>query len=138
MTRFGWLIASLGVATACQTERRPQPGDEPAAVAPVQPQAPAPPAEAPADPYRADIENLCDSMNRSGAEQLPQGDRQLAIAGWLGGHIQTAAAHQFLVHIQPLQGIAKADALVAEARKVGLADCALAAEWRGPGAVNPL
>ena len=137
MRQMAWLFGCLGVAMGCHPDAQPAP--PPPASADHAPEAPqvAAASEAPTDPYRADIENLCDAMNRSGADQLQLGDRQVAIAGWLGGHIQTAAAHQFLVNIQPLQGMAKADALVAEARKVGLADCALAAEWRGPNAVNP-
>jgi hypothetical protein len=86
-------------------------------------------ASAPA-PYTSDIENLCDAVSRSGADQLSPGDRPLAIAEWLGGHLQTEEAHQYLVKIQPLEGEAKAAALEAEAHRVGLAGCALAAAWR--------
>lgn len=90
-----------------------------------------------ADDYKADIDNLCDVMKRSGADQLEPGARNPTIAMWLGPNIKTPAAHQFLVQIQPLQGADKANALEAEAKRVGIADCPLAAEWRKPGAVNP-
>ena len=80
--------------------------------------------------YRADIENLCDAVVRSGADQRPAEERTLIIATWLGGHLTTEDAHQYLVQIQPLDGEPKAAALDAEARRVGLARCALAAEWR--------
>src|SRR5512144_1546516 len=80
--------------------------------------------------YRSDISNLCDSVVSSGADQLPAGERPLAIASWLGTHLQTQEAHDYLVRIQPLDGEPKAAALDAEARRVGLPGCALAAEWR--------
>lgn len=80
--------------------------------------------------YRADIENLCDAVARSGAEQQLAGDRPLVIAMWLGSHISTSEAHKYLVKIQPLDGEAKAIELETEARRVGLGSCALAAEWR--------
>jgi hypothetical protein len=87
-------------------------------------------AAAVSEPYRADIENLCDALIRSGATQLPAGDRALAIATWLSGHLTTREAHDYLVTIQPLVGEPKAVALETEARRVGLSHCALAAEWR--------
>jgi hypothetical protein len=89
----------------------------------------APPAS---DQYRSDIENLCEALVRSGAAQLPPGDRALTIASWLSAHLQTQDAHDYLVHIQPLVGEPKAAALDAEARRVGLSHCGLAAEWRAP------
>ena len=89
-----------------------------------------------ADDYRADIDNLCDVLKRSGADQLTPGEQQPVIAMWLGPNIKTTAGHNFLVTIAPFQGVAKADALVAEANRVGIASCPLAAEWRKPGAVN--
>ena len=57
---------------------------------------------------------------------------------WLGPHITTDEGHKFLIAIQPLQGAAKGAALDAEAHRVGLGGCALAAEWRGSAAVNPM
>jgi hypothetical protein len=93
------------------------------------PPAPAPaPSPAPAG-YAADIGRLCDAVKLSNADAEP-GGRQVKIAMWLGENLKTTEAHQFLVTIQPLEGPAKADALLAEAKKVGLADCPLAAEWR--------
>ena len=101
-------------------------------------------AEIPAAPvgpiaadYKADIENLCDVLKRSGADQLEPGQRNPTIAMWLGPNIKTTAGHQFLVQIQPLQGADKARALEIEAKRVGIAECPLATEWRTPGAVNP-
>lgn len=110
MTRFAFLFFYL-VAAGCQRG----PGGT------------APPVS---EAYRADIESLCDAIVRSGAAQLPAGERAPAIATWLGGHLQTPEAHEYLVRIQPLVGEPKAAALDAEARRVGLPGCALAASWR--------
>lgn len=80
--------------------------------------------------YRADIENLCDAVARSGADQRPAEEHALVIASWLASHLTTEDAHHYLVQIQPLGGDAKAAALEAEAQRVGLPRCALAAVWR--------
>jgi hypothetical protein len=80
--------------------------------------------------YKQDIVNLCDVMHLSGADQLPEGSRSPSIAMWLGPHIKTPAGHDFLVKIQPLEGMDKAAALDAEAKRVGIGTCALADEWR--------
>jgi hypothetical protein len=111
MKRIACLFACLGVAAGCRR-------DSGSTALPV------------SEPYRSDIENLCDAVGRSGADQQPGGDRALVIASWLGAHIQTQDAHEYLARIQPLVGDAKAAALEAEARRVGLPGCALAAEWR--------
>jgi hypothetical protein len=80
--------------------------------------------------YKQDITNLCDVVHLSGADQLPEGSRSPSIAIWLGPHITTPAGHAFLVKIQPLEGMEKAAALDAEAKRVGIGTCALADEWR--------
>ena len=82
------------------------------------------------DAYRTDITNLCDSLRLSGAIDQPKDERWQHLAMWLGPHITTDAGHEFLVAIQPLQGEAKAIALESEAKRVGLAKCDLANEWR--------
>ena len=69
-------------------------------------------------------------LAQSGADQLAEGERLLAIARWLPEHLETQEAHEFLARIQPLEGEAKAAALDSEARRVGLAGCALAGAWR--------
>ena len=114
MKRIAHLLAGIAVVAGCQRT---------AGTA-------APPV---AGPYRADIVRLCDVVAQSGADRLPEGERLLAIVQWLPEHLETQDSHQFLARIQPLEGDAKADALDAEARRVGLPGCALAAEWRGDG-----
>jgi hypothetical protein len=86
----------------------------------------------PASDYAQDIAALCDSVKRSGADQVDEDARALTIANWLGTNLKTPESRKFLVQIQPLVGEAKATALETEARRVGLAGCALAAEWRTP------
>lgn len=113
MKRIAHLLAGLAIVVGCQRttgNAAPVPG-----------------------PYRADIARLCDVVVQSGADQLPAGERLLAIVQWLPEHLETQDSRQFLARIQPLEGEAKADALDAEARRVGLPGCALAAEWRGDG-----
>jgi hypothetical protein len=110
MKRIAHLLAGLVIVAGCQRTTgtaAPVPG-----------------------PYRADIVRLCDVVAQSGADQLPEGERLLAIVQWLPDHLETQDSRQFLARIQPLEGEAKADALDAEARRVGLPDCALAAAWR--------
>lgn len=96
------------------------------------------PVVAPADvtkDYAADIGKLCDVIRLSGA---PEDDAQtLTTANWLAANLTTQDSRKFLVSIQPLVGVAKADALDAEAKRVGLDSCALSALWRKPDAVPP-
>lgn len=82
--------------------------------------------------YAGDIDKLCNVVVLAKADQVPSGERALPIANWLAANLTTPESRQFLVKIQPLVGTAKADALDAEARRVGLTGCALAAEWRAP------
>ncbi len=92
--------------------------------------APVAPVEVPtASPYAADVQRICNSMHLSGADADP-GGAQVVVANWLAGHIETSQAHDFLVEISPLVGVAKADRLESEAKKVGLPGCALAVAWR--------
>ena len=80
--------------------------------------------------YRQDLASLCDVVHLSGADKLDKTERAPSIAMWLGPHLHTDQARDFLVTIQPLTGESKAQALEAEAKRVGLVSCALANEWR--------
>jgi hypothetical protein len=82
--------------------------------------------------YTKDIENLCDSVVRSGADKEEATARQLLIANWLAANLKTEDSRTFLVHIQPMVGNAKAKALEDEANRLGLKGCPLAAEWKTP------
>lgn len=80
--------------------------------------------------YKADIEALCDVVNRSGTADLTPGDRTMPIATWLGTNLKTQDARRFLSKIRPIKGAAKGDAIDAEAKRLGIASCPLAVEWR--------
>jgi len=115
MKQIAYLLAALGIVAGCQRTTGTA-------------------AAAASAPYRADIARLCDVVAQSGADRQPPGERLLTVVNWLPAHLETQEAHEFLVRIQPLEGTAKADALDAEARRVGQAGCALAAEWRADDA----
>jgi hypothetical protein len=115
------MLAAVAL-TACQK------GDGDSAKA-----APAPVAEAKPsamDAYAGDIGRLCDAMHLSGADQQPEGARQLAIAQWLGDALETQDARNFLVTLQSFDGAAKGQRLQEEATRLHLGDCALAASWQ--------
>jgi hypothetical protein len=84
------------------------------------------------DAYRADITTLCDVVRLSGADAKPKDERWTAVGWYLNTHIKTAAANEFIVAIKPLQQQpdAYALALETEGKRVGLAKCELANEWR--------
>ncbi|MBA3455084.1 MAG: hypothetical protein H0T42_18485 [Deltaproteobacteria bacterium] len=103
-------------------------GDKVASTGSAAPTAPA----APGSPYAKDIEALCESVTRSGADKIEPDAKTLTIANWLAANLKTPESRKFLVEIQPLVGDAKAAALETEAKRVGLSGCALAAEWRTP------
>jgi hypothetical protein len=134
-------VLLLVIGTGCSSHKDPAPaatGSAGSASPAPAPTGPIAPGGGPiADDYKADIENLCDVLKRSGADQLEPAQRNPTIAMWLGPHIKTTAGHDFLVKIGPLQGPDKAKALEDEAARVGIAACPLAVEWRAPGAVNP-
>ena len=110
----------LAVAlTACQSDQTAEPQKAPA-VARTD------------DAYRTDIQKVCDSMALSGADKLAKLERVAPHSKWLGENLTTRDAQQFLIQMKQLpSGDAKADALEAEAKRVGLTGgCALAAEFR--------
>jgi hypothetical protein len=83
------------------------------------------------DAYRADIAALCDSMQLSGADQMQGDDQRIPTqAMWLGEHVKTPEGRAFMVSLNQLSDAQHAKALDDEAHRVGLAGCALSAEWR--------
>lgn len=84
------------------------------------------------EPYKNDVQKVCNVIELSGAAAHASNDRVYLVATWLGKHLETSDAQKWLASIQRLNGNSKADALEQEARRVGLASCALAAEWRSP------
>lgn len=83
-------------------------------------------------PYAADVEKICNVVARSGGDKQEGADRNYLIATWLGANLTTPESRKFLAKIQPLVGEQKATAIEAEAKRVGLTECPLAAEWRAP------
>lgn len=136
------VVAAAPVGLGCRGSDPPQVSADPPRTASADPPSarvvdpkPAPPAAAAAaasKDYAGDIAKLCEVVQLSGAEAESPDDRRLPIANWLAANLTTSESRQFLAQIQPLVGDRKADALDAEARRVGLAACSLAAEWRAP------
>ncbi|MCW5805630.1 MAG: hypothetical protein KIT31_24885 [Deltaproteobacteria bacterium] len=138
------VLVAAALAAGCQDASAPAASASSSAPAAPQQAQQAPPtpttpppavaaAKAPVtEAYAADIQRLCNAVALSGAADEVTTDRMFIVAQWLGPNLRTRESREFLVHIQPLAGEPKAQALVAEARRVGLADCALAAEWRQP------
>ncbi|MDQ3336813.1 MAG: hypothetical protein M4D80_16735 [Myxococcota bacterium] len=114
------VLLALLVLSACQS-------DEKSAAKPA-----AAPAGAPSDDklYAEDIQKLCDSLALSGADKMEKLERVAPHSKWLGENLKTKAAQQFLIKTQPLKGETKASAFEAEAKRVGLSGCTLAAEFR--------
>jgi len=88
------------------------------------------------DEYRADITTLCDVIRLSGADQKPKDERWTVTAVFLGTQIKTPEGDNFIRAIKPLPADAYALALETEAKRVGLAKCELANEWRAAAAVK--
>lgn len=118
----------LVLAAACQSG---QSSEAPANTAVIQ----LPKAQV-TEQYRADITTLCDVVHLSGADNKPKDEQWTVIAMFLGPALKTSEAHEFLVAIQPLRAEPKALALETEAKRVGLAKCELANEWRSAAAAE--
>ena len=109
---FGWLLAA---AAGCQ-QSNPSAADQ---------------ATGPASPYVQDMDRICNSEERSGALEQPEGARAVAVAQWLGNNIQTAEAREFLVTLARTGPEDKAALIEKEAARAGLSDCPLVRRWRG-------
>jgi hypothetical protein len=105
-----------------------------AAAAPAAPRAPqlpvAPDGAWRASPLGRDIERVCNVLTYAGVADKSPNEQLDAILEWLPRNIESEDGRNFLGSIAELQGNAKADALDAGARKVGLTDCPLALLWR--------
>jgi hypothetical protein len=81
-------------------------------------------------PYTEDFRKLCDSMSLSGADKMEKLERVGPHAKWLAENLTTKEAQTFLINMNQLPKEQRGDALEAEAKRVGLPGCALAAEFR--------
>lgn len=127
--RFVYLGLACAVAGACQRK----PSETKAAEPPTAPVAAAPAAEGDwrTSPLGRDLDRICNVVERSGAAALPEGEQVMATLQWLPANIESESGREFLASIAHLEGDAKADALDAGARRVGLSDCPTALLWRG-------
>ncbi len=140
------LIALAVALIGCQRNHTTSAEDAGREEKPVQPAAPAEPG-APAAPTVAqgpvaeagswqlsplgrDLERICNVLTYAGVADRSSNEQLAAILDWLPRNIESEEGREFLGSIGDLQGTAKADALDAGARKVGLAGCPLALEWR--------
>jgi hypothetical protein len=114
------LAAVAFVLVACQSGTPPSSGSAASAAS----------AEPASADYATDVEHLCNALKYSGADQQPAGAHQMMVAQWLGPNLKTQEIHTFLARFQSLDPAAKKQALLDEARKVGLSGCPLADEWK--------
>ena len=132
MKRIACLVVGLGLGGACQSSDKTK-STEAVSAAPVpKTTGSAAAAPGPVTAYAEDIKKLCNLVELAGLGAVPRGDRQVQSANWLAANLSSSESREFLVKIQPLEGEAKAVALETEAKRLGLTDCALAAEWRSP------
>jgi len=110
---------ALLVVSGCQSDDKPA-KQQPASAA----------ASSDDKTYAEDIGRLCDSMSLSGADKMEKLERVAPHSKWLGENLKTKAAQDFLIKTSPLKGEERAAAYEAEAKRVGLSGCALAAEFR--------
>jgi len=84
------------------------------------------------DPYRRDVDRICNAEAQSGALELEEGARAMHVAQWLGSHIESQDGREFLASLSRADPKGKAMLLQQESQKLGLGDCALAQAWSGP------
>lgn len=80
--------------------------------------------------YKKDVARICDVEKLAGVADRPGENAQLLTAMWLGENLETTEARDFLATLSPMPPVEKANALRSEAKKAGLADCALASTWK--------
>jgi hypothetical protein len=108
-------VVGLTAAAACQ-KSTPTAGDEPT------------------DAYAKDIATVCNVVAVPEIANLPPGDETIAIAQYLGSHIKTREAREFLARTNSLADVPHAKALEDEARRVGATgECPLATRLRNRG-----
>jgi hypothetical protein len=81
---------------------------------------------------RADLEQICNAIERSGAGKLEAADRAYMMASWLGANVRSDEGHRFLQDFARLgtDKAARRKLLEDTAARVGLARCPLVDEWR--------
>jgi hypothetical protein len=79
------------------------------------------------DAYRRDVERICNVLALSGADQRPAEEWLWTTSSWLGDNVVTDDGRAFMIAFK--QAPAPAQALRAEAGRVGLDGCPLADWW---------
>lgn len=81
------------------------------------------------DAYGRDVDRICHSLQYSGAEERPEGERAIAVAQWLGVNIETDEGRSFMVRVSQATPADKVKILASESRRLGLAECPLIHAW---------
>ena len=81
---------------------------------------------------RRDLEKSCNAKQLSGADQDATGQGTYMMAQWLNANVTSDEGHAFLVEFAKLgqDKDARRAKLEDAAKKNGIADCPLVAEWR--------
>lgn len=132
---FGLAVSLALVLVGCQRKDRTaaaavSSATEPAPAAPQVAASEGPVGAWQETPLGRDLDRICNVVERAGAQDLPDGEQLMATLSWLPKNIESDAGREFLASIANLQGAAKADALDAGARRVGLPGCPTAELWR--------
>lgn len=75
--------------------------------------------------------HICNSEERSGALEYPEGQRAMVVAQWLGSNVETEEGRAFLVRLAKTPPADKAALLQQEAVRNHLPSCPLALSWGG-------
>jgi hypothetical protein len=108
------LSALVVIAAACQTGGAPPP----------------PPTKA--DLTRAEAENICNAVDKSGASGEEESNKAYLMAQWLAKEVVSDSGHAWLISFAKLgdDKPARVRALVTMARAAGLPSCPLTAMWQ--------
>lgn len=106
--RWAVVLVLLLSATACKKDKR-EPAGNP--------------------PYAQDIERICFAEERSGALEQEPGRRSLVVAHWLGNALKTDESRVLLGRLARMPPRDKSAVLRAEASKLGIERCPMAAVW---------
>jgi hypothetical protein len=79
--------------------------------------------------FKADMDNLCNAVERSGALDEDPSTRPIVVAQWLGGVVKTQEMRDFLASVSQMRPTEKAEAMRSRARQAGVAPCPTADTW---------
>ena len=79
-----------------------------------------------ADPYRSDLDAICNAEARSGASSVAAADRPATMAKWIDAHLQTQRARDLMGALATIAPADRPAKLRAEAASNGVATCPFA------------